>query len=184
MAAPILTGPRVTLRPVTSIDAAARRALGWHREIEAQYGDVRESGSMTEAESQGWLEAATAAGDTFWVVDVGGVLAGSARLHSFRTADRKAAYAVGMFSPRFIGAGVGTETTRLVLDHAFGGLGLHRVHLRVLASNTRAVACYERCGFLVEGRERQSCRAGDAWEDDLLMGVLATDPRPTGRRSR
>lgn len=179
--APILTGPRVTLRPLSSIDGAGRRAHGWHRVIESRYGSVRGDGPMTEAESQAWLDAATAGGDTFWVVDVGGVVAGSARLHSLRPGDAKAAYSVGMFTPRFLGAGVGTETTRLVLDHAFRGLGLHRVHLKVLASNDRAIACYTRCGFVEEGRERESCRVGDRWEDDVVMGVLASDLVPPVR---
>ena len=31
---------------------------------------------------------------------------------------------------------------------AFGILGLHRIDLRVLAYNTRAISCYRRCGFV------------------------------------
>ena len=46
--------------------------------------------------------------------------------------------------------------THLALDHAFGPLRLHRVSLRVLASNERAVKCYRACGFAEEGREREA----------------------------
>jgi RimJ/RimL family protein N-acetyltransferase len=178
MPAPTLTGPRVTLRPLRPTDAEARRAHGWHRSIERNYGSERDDGAMTGDEAQAWHDSALAAGDTFWLVEVGGVVSGAAFLNSVREVDRSAHYGVGMFAPQFIGRGVGSEATVLVLDHAFGELGLHRVGLRVLSFNAAAIACYERCGFLVEGRERESCRMGDRWYDDVVMGILATDPRP------
>ena len=178
MAAPVLTGSRAVLRPVRPSDAEARRVHGYHREIERNYGSLREDGPMSEAEAQAWHDTALGAGDTFWVVEVGGAVAGAAFLHSVREVDRKATFAIGMFAPRFTGQGVGTEATGLVLDHAFGTMGLHRVTLRVLSFNAAAIACYARAGFLVEGRERESCRMGEQWFDDVIMGVLATDPRP------
>ena len=110
------------------------------------------------------------------MVEVDGGLVGVAFLHSLRAQDRKARYAVGFFAPEHLGHGWGAEVTGLVLDHAFDVLGLHRVDLRVLAFNERAVRSYERAGFVVEGRERDSCRIGDDWYDDVIMGALATDP--------
>ncbi|WP_377645199.1 GNAT family N-acetyltransferase [Oryzobacter terrae] len=179
MAAPVLTGRRVVLRPLRPTDAAARRAHGYHREIERNYGSTRGDGPMSEAESLAWLDSALALGDTSWVVETGATVAGAAFLHSVRQSDRKAMFAIGMFAPRFTGRGAGTEATGLVLDHAFTTLGLHRVTLRVLSFNAPAIACYERAGFVVEGRERESCLMGEEWFDDLIMGVLDTDPRPT-----
>ncbi|HET9852080.1 MAG TPA: GNAT family protein, partial [Candidatus Limnocylindrales bacterium] len=52
------------------------------------------------------------------------------------------------------GRGYGTEATQLMLDHAFGTLGLHRIALTVFEFNERAIRAYRRCGFLVEGRAR------------------------------
>ena len=40
------------------------------------------------------------------------------------------------------GQGYGTEATRLMLDHAFGTLGLHRVALFVFEFNERAIRAY------------------------------------------
>ena len=50
------------------------------------------------------------------------------------------------------GQGYGTEATQLMLDHAFGTLGLHRIALFVFEFNERAIRAYQRCGFVVEGR--------------------------------
>ncbi len=49
------------------------------------------------------------------------------------------------------GRGYGTEATRLMLDHAFSTMGLHRVSLAVFSFNERAIRSYEKVGFVVEG---------------------------------
>lgn len=61
-----------------------------------------------------------------------------------------------------------------MLDLAFDTLGLHRVHLKVLACNERAIRSYTRVGFVREGVEREACWAGGEWHDDVIMAVLAS----------
>jgi len=79
------------------------------------------------------------------------------------------------------GQGYGTEATQLMLDHAFGTLGLHRIALFVFEFNTRAVRAYERCGFVVEGRARESIWRDGRWWDELAMSVLESDWRKRPR---
>jgi RimJ/RimL family protein N-acetyltransferase len=80
------------------------------------------------------------------------------------------------------GRGHGTEATRLMLEHAFRTLGLHRVGLTVFEFNERAIRAYRRCGFIVEGRARESIWRDGRWWDELAMSVLASEWR--GRRAR
>ena len=80
------------------------------------------------------------------------------------------------------GQGYGTEATRLMLDHAFGTLGLHRVALYVFEFNERAIRAYRRCGFVVEGRSRESIFRDGRWWDEMAMSVLESDWRRAGRR--
>jgi RimJ/RimL family protein N-acetyltransferase len=75
------------------------------------------------------------------------------------------------------GHGYGTEATQLMLDHAFGTLGLHRIALYVFEFNERAIRAYRRCGFVVEGRSRESIFRGGRWWDELAMSVLESDWR-------
>jgi RimJ/RimL family protein N-acetyltransferase len=42
------------------------------------------------------------------------------------------------------GKGIGTEVTRWLINHAFGKLAVHRVTLKVLSNNDRALALYKR----------------------------------------
>ena len=64
-----------------------------------------------------------------------------------------------------------------MLDHAFGALGLHRIALFVFEFNERAIATYRRCGFVVEGRARESIFRDGRWWDELAMSVLERDWR-------
>jgi RimJ/RimL family protein N-acetyltransferase len=73
--------------------------------------------------------------------------------------------------------GYGTEATQLMLDHAFGTLGLHRIALAVFEFNVRAIRAYEKSGFTIEGRARESIWRDGRWWDELAMSVLATEWR-------
>lgn len=126
---------------------------------------------MTDAEAAAWFAGFQAEKYT-WVMDQGGHFIGTLTLHSVDPADGRASVAIGIFDENLLDQGFGTEALQLALGYAFVTLGLHRVSLRVLASNARAIRSYEKCGFQVEGRERESARVGDAWEDDLIMGLL------------
>jgi RimJ/RimL family protein N-acetyltransferase len=75
------------------------------------------------------------------------------------------------------GRGYGTEATRLMLDHAFGALSLHRIGLYVFEFNVRAIRAYKRCGFVIEGRSRESIWRDGRWWDELAMSVLESDWR-------
>jgi RimJ/RimL family protein N-acetyltransferase len=75
------------------------------------------------------------------------------------------------------GRGYGTEATRMMVDHAFGSLGLHRIALYVFEFNERATRAYRRCGFVIEGRSRESIFRDGRWWDELAMSVLESDWR-------
>ena len=176
----VRTGARITLRPPRAEDEALRQRHGWHAEIERCYGHATQTGTMSDDEAAAWL-ADVMPRDTFWVAVVDDDLVGVAFLHSLSRDDCRAHYAVGLLAPEHLGHGYGTEITALVLRHAFDDLGLHRVDLRVLAFNAAAIRCYEKLGFVIEGRERESCLLDGEWHDDLVMGVLAHEFRARDR---
>ncbi len=89
------------------------------------------------------------------------------------------------------GHGYGTEATRLMLGHAFEGLGLHRISLSVFEFNQRAIRSYVSCGFSMEGRARESIWREGRWWDELTMSILApewtngsAEPRAPAPRER
>lgn len=69
-------------------------------------------------------------------------------------------------------AGYGTEAVKLLVKYGFSQLGLHKIMLRVLASNHGARKAYEKAGFAVEGRLEEHVLLSDQYEDVILMAVI------------
>ena len=170
--APILRGPRVTLRPPSPGDAEAARSIGVHPEIARLFGEeaAAEWRELTGAEAGDLLAALGPAPDRVsWVVDAGSGFVGTAALHSFDEVAGTAAYAVGLLMPDVLGRGLGTEVTRLVLAFAFDELGLQALTVRVLEFNTRAIRCYTGCGFSHLRREPGAVVIDDVPHADLIL---------------
>ncbi len=75
--------------------------------------------------------------------------------------------------------GYGTETARLLLDYGFNVLGLHSISLTVFSSNPRGIRAYEKAGYKVVGRLRESIRLGQEFYDVIYMDCLASEfPKP------
>ncbi len=77
-----------------------------------------------------------------------------------------------VLAPDSAGLGYGAEAIELLLGFAFREMNLNRVFLRVYAANERAIRCYEKCGFRVEGRLREHAFRDGRYEDVLEMGIL------------
>jgi ribosomal-protein-alanine N-acetyltransferase len=68
--------------------------------------------------------------------------------------------------------GYGTDAIRAFLRYLFEVVGMHRVALGTYATNARAIRCYEKCGFVREGVQRESEWVDGRWVDAVLMSVL------------
>jgi RimJ/RimL family protein N-acetyltransferase len=171
---PVLRGARVVLRAPQRADVGVVARLGVDPAIERLFGaggGTRRG--LTSGEAQAALARLTGpSGTQGWVIEDGGRLVGLARLFAVEPERRRARYAVTLLSHEHLGHGLGTEATRLVLTYGFAVLGLHRVTARVLSFNERALACCRACGFVEEGRERESVPFEGQWHDLVIMGVL------------
>lgn len=86
---------------------------------------------------------------------------------------------ISIGDPQYWGKGYGTDAMRVILRYAFDELNLHRVSLDVFEYNPRAVRSYEKAGFKVEGRLRQTLnREGRRW-DMIFMGILREEWQAT-----
>lgn len=169
---PILSGPRVMLRDATADDIAARFEIGNDAQVQRMYGvDPTQVRPITLEAAEAWVRSQQEH-STAWVIEAKGRLIGAVRLHSIDQIDKRCSLAIGLLSSAQTGNGYGPEAIRVLAAHAFGTMGLHRLGCRVLGFNDRAVAAYEKVGFKIEGRERESCLIAGRWHDDVLMGLL------------
>jgi RimJ/RimL family protein N-acetyltransferase len=77
-----------------------------------------------------------------------------------------------------LGRGVGAKALRLLLSRAFDDLKLHRVYIRVVATNPRALAFYLRAGFKVEGHARSDTIQDGKRLDSTLLSILSEEFGP------
>jgi RimJ/RimL family protein N-acetyltransferase len=168
---PVLTGERVTLRPPLPTDAEARRRLGNDPHIVRMYGGSGNSPrSMTEDDAARWVRKLEDH-DYAWVIETGSLI-GAIRLDRVDMRDKRASLAVGIDDPARLGEGLGPEAIMLILQYAFEVMKLHRVSVRVVEYNARAIRAYQKCGFAIEGREREAAHVDGNWHDDVMMGLL------------
>jgi RimJ/RimL family protein N-acetyltransferase len=82
---------------------------------------------------------------------------------------------IGIGDPADWNQGYGTDALSEALRFAFEELNLHRVGLDVFEYNQRAIRCYEKVGFVIEGRMRGRVnRDGRRW-DMIYMGILSDE---------
>jgi RimJ/RimL family protein N-acetyltransferase len=189
---PLLHGELVRLRPLEARDAD-RLVVALQDPESGRLTGMGTTGSSTRAEVEHW--AATAAdlpGRFDWAITSGAVrdgelvsddLIGEIALDQVDTDLASANLRLRMMRD-YRGRGYGREAISQVLRYAFtaaddttGGLGLHRVSLRVMSMNTRARALYDSLGFREEGRLRDFYRDGDGWTDAVVMSILEDEFR-------
>jgi RimJ/RimL family protein N-acetyltransferase len=100
---------------------------------------------------------------------------------AFEVANRRSriAYLHGiMLDPRRRGRGLAERATRALVRHLVFELDYHRVQLEVYGFNERAIALFERAGFVREGVRRRAYRRHGEWADGILFGIVREDLEP------
>ena len=193
-AAPILRGPRVTLRPMTHADAPALMRWGDNADF-AWFQWGRNQGRWPDAASaQKWMDFFPERHGQLFAIEHEGRAIGQANYRDWQPKGKSAEVGIGIGEPALWSKGLGREALGLLLRHLVGDLGAHRVNLHVLAYNDRAIASYKAAGFEVEGIERDAVMTDRGFfADDVAMAHVvgrtrpAFDPRPvtlTGRSVR
>ncbi len=171
-----LTGSRVVLRRHVPANVAA--FLRWYADPEIARLARYQATPMRPEEIERFFAARVAGPESLAMAvheKATGRLVGTCAFSQLDGDNGSALYHITIGESDAWGHGYGTEATRLMVDHAFGTLGLHRVSLNVFEFNERAIRAYRRVGFLVEGRSRESIWRDGRWWDELSMSILVSD---------
>jgi len=182
----MISGERVRLRAVENCDLP--RFVDWLNDAEVMAGVGRYLPLGIDEEEE-WFRkiqkrdpierpfSIDALRDTTWMH------IGSCGLFNFDHQAHRAGLGILIGDKSCWDQGYGTETLKLLLEHAFLTLNLHRVDLEVFEHNQRAVKVYINLGFIEEGRLRDYHYRDGEYFDTLIMSILR-DEWLEGRRSR
>jgi RimJ/RimL family protein N-acetyltransferase len=101
-----------------------------------------------------------------------GTAIGNIGLHAINWKDRSAGMGISIGEKAYWNQGYGTDAVCTLLGLALGEMNLHRVSLRVDADNPRAVRCYEKAGFRLDGTLRDNVFREGHYIDQHVMSIL------------
>lgn len=174
----MLTGERVTLRPIREVDLSAFVAA--HVDI-GNRGAFFPLGVVSEP-----VLRRRYAEHGFWEPDEGTLLIWSqddeivGHIEFFRPVSYWDAFELSyqLYDQRHAGQGSTTEAVQLLVDHLFATKQRHRIHLVIVPGNLASRRVAEKCGFVLEGTVRGAFFNAGRNHDVLLYSLLRTDPRP------
>ena len=99
---------------------------------------------------------------------------GTVSLKNIDYDDGNAEYAIS-FRKKAQGTGAAKFATEKILDMAFNELNLKKVYLDVLVTNKRAIAFYNKMGFIQESSSKDHIMKDDKYIDLLWFSMLKED---------
>ena len=104
----------------------------------------------------------------------GGQLVGTCTLAHLDAVNRRAELGFAL-AREFWGKGYMKAALRVLLNFAFGNLGLHRLYADADPQNARSIRTLERLGFVREGLFREHYLVQGHPQDALMFGLLKTE---------
>lgn len=173
-----LHGERVRLRPWSLEDAPDFQR--WANDIEVQrfIGDPPGQASRDAEEAfirrhldNDWEHGFALAIEA---TDVGSAprLIGNLELRNLSAVSRGGEIGIMIGDREYLSRGYGEDAVRTICRFGFRDLDLHRIELTVAEFNARAIRCYQKVGFTIEGRLRDHRYVAGRYYATLCMGLL------------
>ena len=162
----------IYLRPMTLDDTDL--IVGW-RNSEAVRRNFIYQELFTREGHENWMKNMVETGRVIQMIICsidGDKPLGSVYIRDIDRQHSKAEYGIFIGEDRARGRGLGTAAARLMLEYCFRQEKLHRIYLRVFASNEPAIRSYEKAGFVREGLLREDVCIDGEYRDIVWMAAV------------
>ena len=169
----MLIGERILFRSVERGDLPC--FIKWFDDPEVTE-FLKAEGSMSLEDEEAWLENVNRTGGHVYSFEtLDGKLIGNLGLMNINWVARKIEVGIVIGEKKYWSQGYGTEAILLMLEFLFEEWDVNRVELFTDATNSRAIRCYEKCGFKAEGVMRQNRFKRGKYVDDVHMAILRSE---------
>ncbi len=174
MPGPFLIGKRVQLRPLTDEDAPL--LADWINDPEIRRLVLSRFAKSIKDEKE-WLASMSSTGTPQNIVlgvevKRGKRLIGTVGLHTIDWVQRRAMTGILIHPLAFRGKGYGTEAKNLMLDYAFGELGMLSLWALAVEGNVASIRALLEQGYKRSGVHRKSTLVQGAWVDSIYFDIL------------
>lgn len=173
--APPLLGSKITLRNLEKIDALRSRAWSRNPRID-RYLRQYWGNASDEEETAFWQSNQKSPNQYHWAIDYNptGEHIGNCNLE-FDPPNEKATLGILIGIEKYHNQGLGTETIILLQNYAFSEKHINRLELSVNLENHRALHCYKKTGFTLEGTLRDYYKKNNRYLTVHIMSILHTE---------
>lgn len=177
-ASTFLAGELVVLRPLVESDADGPYPR-WLNDPEVCRYNSHHVYPYTPEQAREWIRSIPSRGELVLAIarrdDRTHV--GNVSLQSIDRVARSGELAILLGERSAWGRGIGLESARLVVEHGFGSMNLHRIHLGTTEDNVAMRRIAERLGMRQEGVRREAAFNDGRYVDVIEYGLLASDHR-------
>lgn len=110
-----------------------------------------------------------------FAVELDGVLVGQMHLFGISRGALLSASAGYWIGEQYAGRSITPFALALLIDHAFGDAGLHRVEVNIRPDNAASLRVVEKLGLREEGLRKRYLHINGAWHDHLTFAVTAEE---------
>ncbi|MEG2916641.1 MAG: GNAT family protein [Clostridium sp.] len=169
-----IVGDKCYLSPVD--DRLTEKVAQWSNDLSVSIrtGDI--SDMITFQTQKDYLNSMNQRGYAFYIVDSESDNAvGIIRLMRVNLIHRNAVLGIFIGDSSCRNSGIGTESTKLILDFAFNVLNLRNVMIETFSFNERAIGLCKKVGFKEIGRRRKAIIYGENEFDEVFMDMLNSE---------
>jgi len=169
-----LLGDRIYLSPRNTEDVEL--FTEWLNDFEITDYTGRSGILTTLSGEKKYLEDNSSPEATFVIVTIkDDQMIGTVSLENIDNINRTATLGIFIGDKNYRDKGYGTEAIKLILEYGFKYMNLNNIKLDLMAINTRALKCYEKCGFKEYGKRRKCIFINGKYYDCISMDILAEE---------
>ena len=171
---PFLKGERLYLRPLVESDADGDYPF-WFNDADVCAGNSHYAYPYRYEQSRDYIAyASTPQAGLVLAICIydSGLHIGNIALQSIHPLYHSAEFAIVIGNQDYWHGGFGTEAARLIINHGFDELNLHRVACATFSNNIAMQKLAKKLNMRLEGVRIAAAYKGGAWLDVLEYGVL------------
>ena len=111
----------------------------------------------------------------FGIENKEGILIGVCGLTWIDWKNKNAEVSIYIGSIEWQGKGAATDALKLLIKYGFETLNLHRIYAIIFSFNEPSIKLFEKCGFKLEGRNREAHYTKGKYWDELIYGLLKNE---------